>query len=216
MADRVWILSDGTVFDFDAVLTEQHAQELAIPDEPLETGVEVADHAYLQPARLSIEAAVSDISFHANDLVETFESDTSRSAKAFDLLLKLQASFEPFSVQTGYKLYRNMQIVSLSADQTAQNGSGLIFRAELKQPTFVDTRTVTYTPRAKGKPARQAPKKTDGGQKDAPAVEDTGTKKSVLLNVVGAGSSTGVAISTSNPNLPPNILQMLGPGSSLP
>lgn len=196
---RAWILGGLTPdFSFDCVIKEQHAQELAITEEPLETGVVLTDHVYLRPARLAIEAAVSDVAFHPGEQDPTnpqpnddpFASETSRSIKAYDLLLKLQASGEPFAVQTGLKLYPNMQIASLSGDQEAATASGLLFRAELQQITIASTRTVTFPPRKPGKPARQAAKKVDGGQKDAPKVTEETKAKSVLLSL---GQSSDVA-----------------------
>lgn len=212
---RAWILGGLTPdFAFDAVIRESHTQEQVIPEEPVETGVVLSDHAYLRPARLSIEAAVSDIAFHPGDPDgdDPFASSTSRSVKAFDMILKLQASATPFSVQTGLKLYDNMMIVNLTTDQEAATSSALIFRAELQRVTPASTQTVTYPPRKPGKPAHQGANKVDNGQQTATNPEAT-KRKSVLLSITGLDSSLGQQIAGGG-GLSGAIQSLLNPGAS--
>jgi Dit-like tail protein len=186
MAARLWIFQDGTPsFGFDAVIREQHARELTVPQEPTEAGFVVADHAYLQPDRLSIEAAVSDIALRPS-ASDPFASSASRSVKAFDLIRKLQESMEPFSVQTGLLLYDNMEITSFSADQDARTSSALIFRAEMTRIRITSTRTVTFPPRKKGKPARQGAKKVDNGTQAAQDVKDHPKPKAIFLQTLNS------------------------------
>jgi len=188
--ERAWILSGGVVFAFDTVISESHNQEMALPDDPLETGVTVSDHAYLKAATLDVVGIVSDIAFRPNTFAS---STTSRSVTAFDLMLKLQASMEPFQVQTGLRLYQNMQIASLGADQNARTGSALLFRASLKQLNFLDTRTVTFPPRQSGKATRTASPKVNGGQKSAAPVTDPQRGTSILKSM-GASNATATNI----------------------
>lgn len=213
---RVWILGGLTPdFAFDCVIRESHVQEIEVPEEPVETGVVMSDHAYLKPARLSIEAAVSDLAFHPGDPDgdDPFASSTSRSIKAFDMLEKLQATFEPFSIQTGLKLYANMELMSLAADQDAATASGLLFRAELKQITIASTQTVTYPPRKLGKPAHQGANKVNNGQQTA-TNPDAPKRKSVLLSITGLDSPQGQAISGGGQGLSAAIQSLLNPGAS--
>lgn len=196
MPDRLWIFQDGTPsFGFDAVIREQHARELTVPQEPVESGFVVADHAYLQPDRLSIEAAVSDIALRPSTS-DVFGSSQSRSVKAFDLIRKLQESMEPFSVQTGLLLYDNMEITSFSSDQEAATSSVLIFRAEMTRIKVNTTRTVTFPPRKKGKPARQGPKKVDNGTQASPDVKDQPKAKSIALKGLNSLGASDDAISS--------------------
>lgn len=211
---RIWILATGERFAFDAVVREQHAQDISVPQEPVEDGFVISDHAFAQPARLSIEAAISDTPLRPTT-ADPFASSISRSVKAYDLIKKLAKAAEPFTVVTGLERYTNMLITGLSADQEASTSGGLLFRAELLQVTIRSTRTVTVPPRKAGKPARVAAKKTDAGSQDAPDA-DAATRKSALLGIVGVSSVEGQAIANSNPNLSPGIQQLLGPGSALP
>jgi len=175
---RVWILGDDYLsFSFDTVIRESHTSELEVTDNPIETGSIVSDHAFMKPKRLEIEAAVGDVWLYGQDEVgnpveDPFASNISRSAIAFNLLQDLQAAAEPFSVQTGLKLYTNMVVASLTADQDAETASILIFRASLREVLRVNTRAITYPPRKPGKPHRQASGKVNGGEaKGQPATE---------------------------------------------
>lgn len=59
---RIWIMDDGRPpFMFDAVLREVHRSRLETTDNPVETGVPITDHAFMQPLRLEIEAGVGDV-----------------------------------------------------------------------------------------------------------------------------------------------------------
>jgi len=170
---RVWLIpqtSEGVAGEniaethavsFDAVIREGHTSELEITENPIETGVVVSDHAYMKPQRLEVEGAVGDVWLygkdqHGNTVEDTFRSDASRAGAAFGYLLTLQRLAEPFSVQTGLRLYPNMVITSLTADQDKETAAILIFKASLREVIRVGTRTVTYPPRKPGKPKLQA------------------------------------------------------------
>ena len=129
------------------------------------------------------------------------------------MILKLQATFEPFGVQTGLKLYKNMELMSLSADQDAPTASGLLFRAELKQITIASTQTVMYPPRKLGKPAKQGANKVNNGQQAA-TNPDAPKRKSVLLSITGLDSSLGQSIAGGGQGLSAAIQSLLNPGAA--
>lgn len=191
--DRVWILGGGQEdVVFDAVIREAHTSELEVTDNPVETGVMVSDHAFMRPKRLEIEADVSDNWLHGFDPQTGlaipdpfFSSKASRSAAAWDILLGLQASAAPFSVQTGLKLYDNMVIETLACEQDAASAAILSFRATLREVIRVSTQTVTYPPRQPGKTNRQASKKVDAGQKKTDPVTDPKQAQSLLYQAGG-------------------------------
>lgn len=186
-AVRVWMFAEDTPpWSFDAVVRESHHSELAVSDNPLETGVVVSDHAYMAPLKLDIEAAVGDFWLHAvgpdgEPVTDPFDSVVGRSVAAFKLLQGLQATAEPFSVQTGLRLYDHMVIISLDVDQDANTGTILKFKASLREIIFASTETVTYPPRAKGKTARQAKKPVTAGEKKPEEVVPEKKKESLFL-----------------------------------
>lgn len=128
---------------FDAVFEESHRLDLEITDNPIENGSIISDHAFMSPVSLTIRAGVSDTRLF------TFFSDPygdgkSRSVRCYELLTELQRAAEPFNVQTGLKLYRNMVCVGIEIDQDKQTANCLIFRAHLREVIIVNTQTVKY------------------------------------------------------------------------
>jgi hypothetical protein len=192
---RVWVIADGAeTFDFDAVIRESHTSELEVTENPVETGVSVSDHAFMRPLRLDIEACVGDAWVHGQDdkgnkVKDLFSSDAgSRAFIAFKRLQDLQSAAEPFTVQTGLRLYENMVITSLSVPQDAATASSLCFQASLREVIRVSTQTVTYPPRAAGKANRQASKKVSGGEKTGQPVTDAPKAQSILKSIFAPDS----------------------------
>jgi len=194
---RLWMFAEDTPsWSFDAVMRESHHSELVVTDNPVETGVVVADHAYMAPLRLDIEAAVGDFWLHAVGpngaaVDDPFASSAGRSVSAFEQLQALQATAEPFSVQAGLRLYDNMVIVTIDVDQDANTGNILKFRASLREVIFASTQTVTYPPRAAGKPDRQAKKKVSAGEKKTEPPKSDDQMKS-LLRQAGVGDDSPI------------------------
>lgn len=164
--------SNGVVFD--AVFQEQHEAELEVCDNPVETGVTVSDHAYMKPLRVTISAGVSDSPLRTQTGGDPFGTGLapSRVRRAFDILTAVQASAEPFDVQTGLKLYRNMVCTKLSATQDKDTGNVLVFEAELREVIQATTADVTYTRLKPGPTHRQASKKVNRGEQQAQQVTE--------------------------------------------
>jgi hypothetical protein len=140
---------------FDATFREHHESPAEVTENPCETGVSIADHMFLKPKRLTISAGVSDVLISSRS-DDPFSGGTSRSQQAFNLLEQLQATFEPFDVQTGLKLYKSMVCANVIGDQDKDTSGVFIFDAELREAIIVSTQTVTIAPKAKGTTARQA------------------------------------------------------------
>lgn len=170
---------------FDAVVSEQHTATLEVTDIPVESGVSITDHAYVKPYQLVIEAGVS--STPLRNTGDPYGTGDARVANAHDALLKLQASREPFDVQTGLKLYSNMILQEISTMQDKDTSSVLAFRATLREIIFVNTETVKYPPRKAGTTKNQAGKKKQSGEKqgkeqNAGTTAGASTKKGSLAS----------------------------------
>jgi Dit-like tail protein len=155
MSQAVAIIRQIGGLVFDATFSEEHEIEAEVTENPVETGVSVADHMFMLPIRLNISAGVSDITLHPN-ASDQFTGGSSRSRKAYDLLTALQATFEPFSVQTGLKLYQNMVCKKVTPRQDKDSNFAFIFDAILREVIMVSTQAVTVPPRAAGATSRQA------------------------------------------------------------
>lgn len=128
---------------FDAVFMEDHTAELAVTDNPIETGALVSDHAFMKPLRVQITAGVSDILTPTGN--PEYGGGSGRAQTAFQLLCELQASAEPFIVETGLKVYENMVCESVKTAQDVNSASILYFVASLREVLIVETESTNYT-----------------------------------------------------------------------
>lgn len=167
---------------FDAVFEESHEAELEVTDNPVETGVVVSDHAYMLPLRLTISAGVSDTPLRTSE-DDAFASDTGRSKRAYELLTELLTRAEPFDVQTGLKLYKNMVCKSIRTSQDKDTSNVLVFYAELREVIIVYTQVVKYPPRKKGTTKRQASAKKDKGEQQGTEVTNEPKKQSLAAKL---------------------------------
>lgn len=182
MAD-VAILRNVGGLVFDATLKEAHTSEIEVTRNPIETGADVADHMYVKPKKVTISAGVTDDPLYVstNDLF----TGTSRTQAAFDLLVSLQESGEPFDIQTGLRLYQSMMCLSIRTEQDKDTTRVLFFEAEFEEVRIVSTQTVTYPPRKVGPTKRQASQTVQKGQQQGSQVTDTTKKGSLLAMAAG-------------------------------
>lgn len=167
---------------FDAVFEETHESDLEVTDNPVETGVVVSDHAYMKPLRVKISAGVSDsrLNIFSSD---PFSSAAGRSRRAFELLTELQKKAEPFDLQTGLKLYKNMICTSVRSSQDKDSSAALLFTAELREVIVVYTQVVQYPPRKAGATKRQAGPKKDKGEQQGAEVTSAPKKQSLAAKL---------------------------------
>jgi hypothetical protein len=175
---------------FDAVFEETHQADLEVTDNPVETGVVVSDHAYMKPLSVTLCCGVSDIVLNQINTTDAFASDASRSKKAFELLTELQKKAEPFDLQTGLKLYKNMICTSIRTSQDKDTSNALVFEATLREVLIVYTQAVKYPPRKAGGTKRQAGAKKDKGEQQGKEVSDQ-KKKASLLSKIGKAVKGG-------------------------
>lgn len=167
---------------FDAVFEETHESDLEVTDNPVETGVVVSDHAYMKPLRVKISAGVSDTRLDIFS-ADPFASAAGRSRRAFELLTDLQKKAEPFDLQTGLKLYKNMVCTSVRSSQDKDTSAALLFTAELREVQIVYTQVVKYPPRKAGATKRQVGPQKDKGEQQGKEVTDAPKKQSLAVKL---------------------------------
>lgn len=140
----------------DVTVSEQHEDELEITTQPVEQGAEISDHAFAKQARVTIEAGHSDSGGS--------ETGDTRSAEAYQALLKLQGSREPFDLVTGKRTYANMLIKSLTVVTDPQTEHVLSVKAELQEILFATVSEVAV-PRSRQRHAAKTAGPTQTGQK---------------------------------------------------
>lgn len=141
-----FISSSPVTYFFDAVLRVDHEQYLRTTEHPIQSGASIVDHAYLVPARVTLEVAMSDA-------MATFDSGAytslpSKSVSFFQAMQNLQQLRIPIKLATRLKLYSNMLIENIRAFDDLRTAYGFRGTLYLKQIVIarVDAQTVSARP----------------------------------------------------------------------
>lgn len=158
------------------VVEEKHRDELVITNHPVQNGANITDHAYKQPAMVSLRYGWSSSgALFSLDLGAPSVDDVYR------MLLDLQDGRQPFDVVTGKRNYSNMLIrsIDLVTDKTTEKS--IIVDVLLQQIIIVETQAATLkSPTVMTMPEKTAP------------VTNAGVKqpvKSVLYQLSQGGQS---------------------------
>ena len=121
---------------FDAVVSESHEFSMAVTQFPVEEGAPITDHVRTEPAKITIEAIITNHPIKPEKLSQfvydvasgkesiLVETASDRVSGAFKMLLDMIGEsdnyeaapklIEPVDVVTTLKLYKNMVITSIS------------------------------------------------------------------------------------------------------
>ncbi|MDE2403045.1 MAG: hypothetical protein KGL90_15420 [Burkholderiales bacterium] len=147
----------------DVVIEEVHADTLTITDHPVEQGAAITDHAFKNPAELTMRIGWSAGSVALNGVISGVVSGTLLTGKlktvrdVYDDLLKLQASRQPFDVSTGKRLYTSMLIRSLAVTTDAATENALVATVVLRQIIIVQTKAAKLKASALKSPSKTGP-----------------------------------------------------------
>lgn len=148
----------GTI-NVDCTLEENHVDQVAITDHPVEIGANVSDHAYVLPQEVTIRAGWSNSSAAASD-------DEGYIGSVYEQLLALQQSRTPFDIQTGKRAYTSMLCRSLAVKTDMTTEAVLAVTAICRQVILVATQvTQTATPAANQANPAQTAGVANGGAK---------------------------------------------------
>lgn len=151
--------------EFDAVLSDTLESEVVFTEYPLENGAVASDHGIIMPKRWSMSGAISNNPLKptiadfavgavsslidpaivsaagvvAGNIASVSGSDNTRASNALELLIELQESRVPFSVNCGDITLENMCITKLTRTKTPENEGGLEFEAELQEIPTIKT-----------------------------------------------------------------------------
>lgn len=114
--------------ELDTVLVEEHDNSVIITTNPVEDGVDITDHAIVQPKVLFVRGAVTDTPLGVaafGQLVDSVtglfgtstSSNITRSTNAYNLMLGLMEARKEIDIVTGLKTYTNMLMTSLKTVQ---------------------------------------------------------------------------------------------------
>jgi hypothetical protein len=155
----------------DASLSEDHASEVELTDNPVETGVNITDHKRKKPAQVTIVGVISNTPL---EFLSFLSGLNDRAETAWQTLKDLQAGEELLTIVTTLQVYENMQIVSLSAPRNKDLGNTLEFTAVCREVFTADSETVEA-------PTVARPPKAKAGVK--PTSEVTGPKQTLAAKL---------------------------------
>lgn len=132
-----------------AVIEERHNDRLHITDHPVENGVVISDHAFRQPAHLSLiyawaAGSLEAFESQANSVKGTesanfLSGDPDFLRGLYEKLRAMQAERALLEVFTGKRLYQNMLIESLSHTTTKETEHALVVTVGLREVIVVTT-----------------------------------------------------------------------------
>lgn len=156
----------GTIIP-NVVIEEVHSDTLTITDHPVEQGAPITDHAFKNPAELTMRIGWSSSSLALDSVVSSVVGSIKAGKLTvpkiktvrdiYEDLLKLQASCKPFDVSTGKRLYKDMLIKSLSTTTDGTSENALVVSVVLRQVIIVQTRAAKLKAENQAKPNKTAP-----------------------------------------------------------
>lgn len=105
------------------VVREKHVSSVEITGNPIETGAEVNDHAYVKPKQVTLEIGDKN------------------AAETYNALMRFQATRLPFTLVTGLTVYQNMLIRDIDATRDAPTSRILSASIALQEVIIVSTGT---------------------------------------------------------------------------
>jgi hypothetical protein len=188
-------------FTAQVTFSEEHTDELTLTQHPVEQGAAITDHAYKNPARLTIRCGFSQSSVAG--LVSTARTAASALAAGdvrgalggffgpdylqdiYRKLLDLQAGREPFDIVTGKRKYQNMLIVALATTTDEATENVLAVTVTCQEVIIVETQAAALPPAAdQAEPEKTAAPVNSGSQQLAPAPQ---VNQSALAALAGIG-----------------------------
>lgn len=104
---------NGNIYVFDAVFTLQHSLQMTLTQNPVLTGTNIVDHAYMQPQTVTLEIGMADtMDSYAPGM---WNAAGSKSVNAYQKLKQLALARTVFVLNTRLQSYAQMLIAEISA-----------------------------------------------------------------------------------------------------
>lgn len=189
----------------DVVISELHTDATGITQHPVEIGAAITDHAFLLPSRLEMRCGWSDSG-----------AAIGFSAEAYQSLLALRATRQPFMVQTGKRLYRDMLIATLTTETDEKTENALLIAVGMQQVLMAQARGGVGGGMAAASNGDQTDPASTGGVTDAGSVQPipaggvvdySGTNIGNGLSALPQGVSSAASLQPGTPSSAPTTGQ---------
>jgi hypothetical protein len=168
----------GTIYP-DVTIEEVHHDDLIITEHPVEKGSAITDHSYKRPEELDMRVGFSNSSAQTEGYVQQVYQD----------ILALQATREPFDVDTGKRHYTDMLIAGITQTTDVHTEWALMLVVRLKRIKFAQAQTSASSgTSSQSNPAATAPETPLGTQQ--PKELPSGQQDTYLqtLGTIGPGT----------------------------
>lgn len=116
--------SIGTL-DIEAIISENYTCSATATKFPLENGSIVSDHVVNEPRKIKLEGFISNTPLDADP--------DNYAQSAYNELMTMYQTKQFVTVVSGFEIFQNMVITSLTIPRTVQTGQAIYFTAEMTQ-----------------------------------------------------------------------------------
>jgi hypothetical protein len=162
------------------VLEEDHDDDVTITDHPVEYGANISDHAFKEPAHVTIQCQWS------NTQASLFDFSESYILQIYGQLINLQASRALVTIVTHKRMYFNMLIEHVRTKTTRESAFALPVEISAREIILVFTTSTTLPPADQHAAPQQTAPVLNGGQVSSAGTGAAGSSQSSLLSSVAA------------------------------
>lgn len=197
--EKLYLRTNVDGYFFDGFINVSQTHTLTVTSHPVQSGANIADHAYKEPVQINAKIIVSD-AFTSDDSTRTREAryflanGSTKSMGAFNVLKQLQLQRKLLKIVTPYGSYSNMLLTSLNADYTYKNIYNMIADCTFEEVIIANEKTVKVSSRAQttDKSSPTPDTKSYNEQQEQAAYEATGKALDEAANRSSKSSGTTV------------------------
>ncbi|MEA1064301.1 phage baseplate protein [Erwinia sp. HR93] len=168
------------------VTVETHAHKLNVTSLPVERGASISDHAWVEPAAVTMKCGFAGGGSLLNFIDTTgwqIKSGLS-PAETLDSLIALQKSAALIRVVTSKRTYENMLLTSIATSTTKGDEHNLTCDLELKEVVLVESQQKSAAPKTNMTQGVSTSALQNAGMKSVRPVQDSGKKMALRQGAV--------------------------------
>jgi hypothetical protein len=141
----------------DAVISEQHSDEMRITEHPVDVGAAISDHAYKAATQVVCTFGWSDSSRLVNSaLAGSFLRGVDTIDEVYKKLVEIQDRRLPVRLSTARRTYETMLIQDLKLDTTKETYNAIVVEITFLELVIVAAQTVTLASIRQKNPGKTA------------------------------------------------------------
>ncbi len=167
-------VSTGEAIIPDVTISEMHSDEVTVTQHPVDTGANIADHAYRQPATVVCTFGWSDSSRLINSLLSDGAVGSLLKGKGsvedvYKTLLELKDNRTPLKLSTAKRVYPCVIITRITTTTTVDSENAAVIEITFQEILIAQAKTVTLASVQQKNPEKTASVKNGGQRYGTPA-----------------------------------------------